>query len=426
MRENYQLSQHQNSTKVGLVFDLIYLAILNTLRNTRRSVITILSISVGCAALTCFGGFINFTFEGLRETTIRTQLGHLQIYAKDYSEKRISDLHSVLIHNIDDLITTVESIEGVSSVTPRLAFSGIGGAGKNTVNMTVKGVDPIRDVDFADFEIVIDGRNLVPGDEDVGVIGSELAKGIDANVGDWVTVMTTSLDGVFNVIDFQVIGIVRTGSAEYDSVFVKVPIKLARRALNTNSAERLLVLLHATDSLPRLRPHIEEAIAKLPEKYEMRQWDELAAFYEAVVTLYTGLFRVFALIIGIVVMFSVSNTMTMAVFERTSESGALRAIGANQQIIVKMFLYEGIFIGILGGVFGVLLSLAIAWFVDLIGGIEMPPPPSMSEGYQAYFLMTPEVLFVSFTISALTAVISSVYPAWSASRTNIVEALQKQ
>lgn len=59
------------------MFELLYLSALNTLRNVRRSIITVMSIAIGCAALCCFGAFINFTFEGLRETTIRTQLGHL-------------------------------------------------------------------------------------------------------------------------------------------------------------------------------------------------------------------------------------------------------------------------------------------------------------------------------------------------------------
>ena len=78
----------------------LYIAALNILRNGRRSAITILSIAVGCCALTCFGAFISFTFEGLRETTIRTQLGHMQIYAEGYWEKHVSDPAAVMIHDV--------------------------------------------------------------------------------------------------------------------------------------------------------------------------------------------------------------------------------------------------------------------------------------------------------------------------------------
>lgn len=407
------------------MLDLIYLAALNTLRNARRSIITILSIAVGCAALASFGAFIAFTFEGLRETTIRTQLGHMQVYAEGYWENHVADPGSVLIHDVAALETALAGIDGVSSVTHRLTFSGIGGVGNAAVSMSVTGVDPAREMDFSDFEIVLAGRNLLPGDTDAGVIGQELARGIGAKLGDWVTVMTTSLGGMINAVDFQVVGIVRTGSVEYDSVFVKVPIALTQRALETEAVERVIVLLDDTNALPRLKPQIEAALAAQTERFETRDWEQLAGFYEAVVSLYSGFFRIFTGIVAVVVMFSVANTMTMAVFERMGETGALRAIGARRGTMVSMFLYEGLFIGLLGGAMGVLLSLGLAYGVDALGGIEMPPPPSMSEGYQAFFKMTPEVLALSFGISVAAAFLSSLYPAWAASRVNIVEALLK-
>ena len=81
------------------MFDLVLLSLRNIFRNARRTAITVFSIVVGFAAMACFGGFIEFSFEGLRESTVRTQLGHLQIYADGYWEKRVSDLESVLIVN---------------------------------------------------------------------------------------------------------------------------------------------------------------------------------------------------------------------------------------------------------------------------------------------------------------------------------------
>ncbi|WP_109314793.1 ABC transporter permease [Pseudovibrio ascidiaceicola] len=407
------------------MLDLIYLAALNTLRNTRRSLITILSIAVGCTALITFGAFINFSFEGLRETTIRTQLGHMQIYAKGYWEKRIVDPSAAKIEDLGALQQALENIPEVSSVTQRLTFSGIGGIGNATVNMSVTGVDPERDEEFVDFEIVEEGRNLLIGDSEVGVIGRELAHGLGAKIGDWVTVMTTSVDGVINAVDFQIVGIVRTGSTEYDSVFVKVPIQIAQRALETDGVDRVIVLLEQTDTLPIARPKIEAALANLSEQYEFKQWDELAGFYEAVHSLYTGFFRIFAVIVSIVVMFSVANTMSMAVFERLGEIGALRAIGAPRRTMIWMFLYEGIFIGLLGSGAGVALAYGLSTLVDTLGGIPMPPPPSMSEGYQAYFPITFEVLASAVALAMAASLISSIYPSWVASRANIIEALQK-
>ena len=407
------------------MLDLISLSIRNVFRNGRRTAITVFSIVVGFAAMACFGGFIQFSFEGLRENTIRTQLGHLQIYAHGYRERRVSDLESVLIAEPEGVMERIAELPGVAAVTPRLSFSGLGSTGNATVNMSVVGVDPKGEEEFSDFEILVAGRPLEPGESEAGLIGEELRNGLGAEIGDWVTVLTSSFDGVINAIDFQVAGVVRTGSKEYDSVFAKVPIELAQRARETGQVERIVVLLENTEDLPRMQPRIEELLSELGPEFETRRWDELAGFYDAVVALYTGIFTVFAGIVGVVVMFSVANTMTMAVFERTGEIGALRAIGARRSTLVAMFLTEGVGVGLLGAGLGVAASWLIANAVEMAGGIPMPPPPGMSQGFQAYFNLTGAVLLDAFAVTVAATLVSSIYPAFAASRIRIVEALQQ-
>ena len=407
------------------MLDLISLSVRNIFRNGRRTAITVFSIVIGFAAMACFGGFIEFSFEGLRENTIRTQLGHLQIYAHGYWKKRVSDLESVLIADPDEVMERIADLPGVATVTPRLSFSGLGSTGNATVNMSVIGVDPEGEQDFSDFEILVEGRTLEPDDPEAGLIGEELRNGLGAEIGDWVTVLTNSFDGVINAVDFRVAGVVRTGSKEYDSVFAKVPIELAQRARETEEVERIVVLLENTEDLQELQPRIEEILSKLDRKFEIRRWDELAGFYDAVVALYTGIFTVFAGIVGVVVMFSVANTMTMAVFERTGEIGALRAIGARRSTLVAMFLTEGVGVGLLGAGLGVVASWLIAGAVEMAGGIPMPAPPGMSQGFQAYFKLTGGVLLNAFAVTVAATLVSSVYPAFAASRIRIVEALQQ-
>ena len=407
------------------MLDLVSLSVRNIFRNGRRSAITVVSIVVGFAAMACFGAFIEFSFEGLRENTIRTQLGHLQIYARGYWERRVSDLESVLIDDPGEVMERIAELPGVAAVAPRLSFSGLGSTGNATVNVSVVGVDPEREQEFSDFEFLVEGHRLEGGDPEAGLIGEELRNGLGAEVGDWVTVLTSSFDGVINAIDFRIAGVVRSGSKEYDSVFAKVPIELAQRARETGQVERIVVLLDNTEDLPRILPRIEAVLAELERGFEIRRWDELAGFYDAVVALYTGIFTVFAGIVGVVVMFSVANTMTMAVFERTGEIGALRAIGARRSTVVAMFLTEGVGVGLLGAGLGVVASWLIAGAVEMAGGIPMPPPPGMSQGFQAYFNLDAAVLLDAFAVTVAATLVSSVYPAFAASRIRIVEALHQ-
>ena len=408
------------------MIDLAYLALRNTRRNARRTIFTLISIMIGCAAMITIAGFISFSFEGLRETTIRTQLGHFQIFREGYFERRIADHASVLIKDAASVEKAVAAIDGVSTVTSRLTFSGIGGVGNATLSMRIIGVDPDRETELADFEIVMDGRNLRPGDSDAGVIGNDLRVGLGANIGDWVTILTTTVDGVFNAVDFQIVGVVQTGSSAYDAVYVKVPIGIAKRALGTDAVERIIVLLNDTDLVDEVAPRIDAALRSnsIKEPFEVRPWHELAEFYAAVVALYTGFFRVFTAIVAIVVVFSVVNTMTMSVLERTSEISALRAMGASRRVIVAMILIEGAILGALGAVLGILCAFGISAGIDWMGGIEMPPPPAMSQGYQAFLsIQAGDVMFAA-AISFAAALLSSIVPAFNAQKISIVEGLR--
>ena len=406
--------------------DLILLSVRNIFRNTRRTMITVLSIVAGFAAMACLGGFIEFSFEGLRESTIRSQIGHLQIYAEGYAEKRVTDPEAVMIDDPAPLIGAIGDLPGVEQVAPRLSFSGLGSAGNDVVNMQVIGVDLARERAFSGFELVVDGRRLRSGDTDGGIVGELLLKALGAQLGDWVTVLTNSTNGVLNAVDFRIVGVVRTGSAEYDSVFAKIPLELAQQVRETEGADRLIVLLHETDGLGAIQPQIEDLLDERGFAYELLQWTDLASFYNAVVRLYTGLFRVFSGIIGIVVVFAVANTMVMSVFERTNEIGVLRAIGMSRARLVAMFLLEGVWIGILGSALGAGASWCISRGLEAGGGIPMPPPPGSTIGFQAFFNITPQNYMTALLVVFCATLLSSLYPAFTASRVKIVEALHAQ
>lgn len=406
------------------MFDLANLAFRNTLRNARRTIFTLISIMIGCAAMIVFAGFIAFTFEGLRETTIRTQLGHFQVFQDGYFEYRISDPASVLIDKVEPVEQAIAEIDGINTVTSRLTFAGIGGVGNATLNMQIIGIDPDRETEFSDFEIVLDGRNLRPGDTDVGVIGESLRAGLGANIGDWVTILTTSIDGVFNAVDFQIVGVVRTGSSAYDAVFVKVPIGIAKQALGTDAVEKIIVLLDDTNAIEKVSPRIDEALSGDERDFVVKRWDELAEFYASVVTLYSGFFRVFTIIVVIVVVFSVINTMSMSVLERTSEISALRAMGASRRTILALILTEGAILGCIGAALGVVVAFGISAGIDKVGGLAMPPPPAMSQGYQAFLSIQSGDILIAVAVSLASALLSSVLPAINAQKISIAEGLR--
>lgn len=400
------------------------LALRNIFRNKRRTAITFMAIITGMTGLIIFGGFIEYAFLGLRESTIRTELGHIQIYKKGYSEKGVADPAKYLIEDVDTVKKAISALPNVNMVTSRLTFSGLISTGEKTLTCKGIGVETEKEGEMSSFETIVDGEQLTPDATDGGVVGNELMKSLGAKVGDYLTILTTTADGGINAIEFQVIGVAQTGSQDYDSVFVKLPIKFVHRLLNTDKVEKIIVLLKDTDELSKVVPVLENVIKNNNLPLEFKVWSDLAVFYRKVVALYKGMFGAIKAIIGVIVLFSIANTMSMSVFERIREIGTLRAIGNTKVGILQLFIAEGILIGIMGGLLGIIVGIIAAYTINISGGIFIPPPPGMSRGYVSLILIVPSVILYAFVSTVVVSVLSSIFPAIKASRLKIVDALQ--
>ncbi len=399
------------------------LAFRNILRNKRRTFLTLSAIISGVCSIIIFGGFIEFTYEGLRESTIRTQLGHIQIYKQGYIEHGVANPAKYLIKDPEKIEKAVEQFSEILAITQRLTLSGLISSGNKTLTAKVTGIIPEREEEFSAFETLIDGQQLDEDTPNGGVIGMELAKALNAKVGDYLMIMTNTLDGSINAVEFQLVGIAQTGSQDFDSVFVKLPLKTVQQALETTAVEKIILLLEDSQQLDRVIAKLPVALQQTGLKLEYRRWDEMADFYHKVVAMYHGLFNVIQVIIAVIVLFSIVNTMTMAVFERTREIGTLRAIGTRRLEIMQLFISEGFLLGVTGGFLGVIFGIGIAIGINFSGGIDIPPPPGMSRGYVSLILIVPSVLLYAFFLTVLVAVCASILPAWKASRVNVVEAL---
>lgn len=400
------------------------LALRNIFRNKRRTAITFMAIITGVVSLIVFGGFIEYTFWGLREQTIKTQLGHIQIYEKGYSEKGIAEPSKYLIKNPEVIEKAISSIPNITMVTHRLTFSGLISTQEKTLPCKGIGVVVENERKMSDFETIVAGQQLDVGQTDGGIVGSELMKALGAKVGDYLTILTTTPDGVINAVDFKVVGIMQTGSQDYDSVFVKLPIQAVQNLLNTTSVERIIVFLKDTKDTDKVASMLAEVINKNKMALELKTWSELAEFYWKVVGVYHGIFNVVKIIINVIALFSIANTITMSVYERVREIGTMRAIGTTRGRIITLFITEGALVGVFGGLLGIFVGILVAHIINMSGGIYISPPPGMSRGYVSLILIVPKVVFYAFSSIVVVAILSSIYPAYKASRLKIVEALQ--
>lgn len=403
---------------------LLHLAWRNVLRNRRRTGITVLAIVTGMTGLIVFGGFIEFAYVGLRESVIRTQLGHIQMYRQGYSTHGLAAPYSYLLDNRAEIERLVQELPEVQVVTARLTVTGLISNGERTMPARITGVIPEREQALSSLETLVAGSALAPGSSLQGVIGHELRQALGVQPGEHVTLLATTVDGALNGLNFQLVGVGQTDLLEYDSVFVKLPLADVQLLLNTSGVERLVILLQRTEQTAAVAERLRARFAALQWPLELKTWDELAHFYRRVVILYDGIFRVIKIIIGCIVFFSIVNTMTMSIAERVREIGTLRAMGTPRPGIVQLFLLEGLLIGLVGGVLGVLSGMLAAWVINSSGGIAIPPPPGMSRGYTSLILIVPRVLVYACVSTVLVAGVSSVFPALGAVRLRVAEALR--
>jgi putative ABC transport system permease protein len=400
---------------------ILRLAARNLRRNSNRTLVATLTVASGIVAFLLAGGFIHWIFHDMREATIHSQLGHIQIVRPGFFEKGIADPYAFLLPAHSDEQKVVEQMAGVVSVTPRLAFSGLASFGETTISFVGEGIDPVRERPISSRITIQSGKDLNDSEQQSVLLGEGLARSLGVKPGDMIVLLATAANGSPNAIEISVAGTFATISKEYDDVALRLPITLTRKLMRVQGATSWVVLLDQTEKTGAV---VNALHSKLPaDGFELVPWSMLADFYNKTVVLFSKQVSVVKFIIGLIIVLTISNTQTMSVLERTREIGTSLAIGQRRQAVMHMFLVEGVLIGVLGGLAGALLGYLLGELISLVG-IPMPPPPGMARGYIGQILISPALAGEAIVLALLTTLLASLMPAWKASRMNIVDALR--
>jgi len=408
----------------GLLGQTFSLALRNLTRHRRRTALGVGAIGFGVVALVLAGGFAEWMKWAERESTIHSRLGHIQIVRSGYYENGVADPYAYLIPDAAVNTARLQGLPHVKTVTPRLAYSGLVSKGETTVSFLGEGVAPETEADVSKEVIVHDGKGLA-SDEPKGIIlGKGLAQSLGAATGDTVVLLTTTGSGSVSAVEAKVSGIFHTAVKAFDDVALRTPLALAHELTKAEGSHQLIVLLDETERTDEVLGYLKQLVPAGKSALQIVPWIDLADFYKAVVELFASQMNFVRAIIAIIIIMSISNTLVMSVMERTSEIGTLMAIGYRQRKVMQLFVSEGFMIGVAGGLVGVVLGYLLAELISAIG-IPMPPAPGMDQGFTASIRMTWDLLAGGFLVAVVSAVLASLYPAWKASRLEIVDALRR-
>jgi putative ABC transport system permease protein len=397
------------------------LALRNVLRHRRRSGPAVGAIAFGTVAILLAGGFVERIFVDFREDTIHSQLGHLQVSREGFRQRGQAAPFSYILPDNSPALRQIGDDPRVSLVVPRLSFSGLISAGDTTLSFIGEGVDPGQDAALSKAVTVSAGNPLAVDDPSGVVLGEGLASNLGIKPGDTVVLLATTSSGGTNAVEARVRGTFFTVTKAYDDTAVRVPLPLVQRLLRVKGAHAWVVLLRHTDDTASVAELLRRKLEG--QGFEVTPWWSLADFYNKTVILFSHQLWVIRVIIGLIIVLSISNTMIMSVLERTWEIGTSMAIGVSRRSILTLFLLEGLLLGVLGGVFGLAIGSLLAVILSTIG-IPMPPPPGMRHGFVGGVLLTSPLALGALALAVGTTLAASVYPALRASNMPIVDALR--
>jgi len=395
----------------------------NVFRNKRRTAITVLLAAIGTAGILMATGFAMYTYDALKQMSAR-QYGHIVMAHAGYFDK---DEETPLQYGLADSKKLTEQLLNdpkVSSVLPRLEFSGLISNGEKSAIFVGKGIDPEGESRInAALLKVSKGKPLEPIRPISAIpevmLAKDLARNLKAEPGDILTLLATTSDGVLNAIDVQVSGIYSTGVPEMDQRAIMTTVAAAQELLGSDKISSLSVYLFDLNGVP---DYYKVLKAKYPD-LSFKRWDELAFFYTKVRSLYDRIFGVLGMIIVVMVFFAVANTVSMSITERTREIGTLAAMGTPASRLIGNFAMEAGIIGILSVVIGMIVSISATLLLHLFP-VMMPPPPGRSEGYPLYLHFEPSVYAMVAGIIVAISVIAALLAARHGTNKPIVEALQ--
>jgi putative ABC transport system permease protein len=244
-----------------------------------------------------------------------------------------------------------------------------------------------------------------------------------------IELLAANVHGAPNVASLRVFKAVNQGIKEFDDIYVGLHLAQAQRLVygaDPPQATAVVLQLEHTSQIPAARARLEQLLATTlkDEPLEIQDFEILNPFYGQANNMFAAIFGFMALLIGAIVLFTVSNTMSMAVVERTTEIGTLRAVGLRRSGIRRLFVCEGALLGLIGAFIGVALALALAAVINHSGLTWLPPGQVDRTPLTVRVWGETRLILGAAAGLIVVAALSAWWPARRAARMNIVDALR--
>jgi putative ABC transport system permease protein len=337
------------------------MAVRNLGRNKRRSFLAILSVSVSIFVVIFADGFISGIEDSMIRNLTKDDTGDVNIVTAAFKERERFMPAEAAIPDSGALVAAIRKMPGlegrIDQVVERVRFGVVLSSASATKTALGIAGDPA-----AERSLLMLDKALLPGSAycdlpGTAILGSKLAQDLGLKVGDSLRVVAEKADYGMGFKKFRISGIFKTGEDAFDGATFQVGLGDARGLLGLGKgASQVIVMLKDPGYSDKAARLIDSGLAGAGfDKLSVRSWTAIGQTPQ-VIQMTEQIYFVIEVIIAFLGAFIIANVMMMVVLERKREIGILKSMGMEKGRILRLFLSEGIMLGLVGGVLGTLLG----------------------------------------------------------------------
>ena len=400
------------------------LAWRNLWRNYRRTLIMLAAIGIGVWAMIFMIALMRGMVDDMVMDAIHQLPGHVQIHKAGYRDDPnvVNSMPAVDA----SLRAVLEDTTEVVAWSGRVVVPAMISSERDSRGVNLTGIDPEAEKQLTVLaDNIVQGRYLEDENDNGLIIGLKLAERLETGLGKRVVVMSQDPNNEIADRGFRIVGLyqAKLQAAEESTIFASRALVQKMLKIDGEISEIAVMghdYRHVTDLTARLANVTGPGLEVLP-------WNELDAYVGTMLSVMDGFVLVWTVVIFLALSFGLVNTLVMAVFERVREIGLMLALGMRPASILNQILLESLWLILLGVLAGdILAGLTV---LALSGGIDVSVVAEGMEMFGAGSVLTPalywsDVLLANAVVIVL-GLITSLLPAWRASRYEPIEAITK-
>ena len=399
------------------------LAWRNIWRHKRRTVIIVLAMSLTLTLMMFYDGLMFGFTDAIYGNAVKVLGGNIQVHAEGYR----AQANSTPLLPLPDPLAVVNAAESnplTLAATQRITTGGLVTSREGAFAVKITGVEPEKELKVNIIgQNVKEGRNLASDDLDSLLIGKGLADAMGVKVGDRITMVGRSQHDQMRQRTMTVVGIYDLGLTDMEKESVYISLGEAQVLYDVTGSTEVSIFLSRIGQEAEIIKGMKSQLTG----YEIESFQANYPDLASAINTKGGVMNIFSVIIIAIAGVGILNLLLMAVYERTREIGMLGAMGLKPRQISLLFVLEGTMIGLVGAAAGIVLGLALNFYLMKVGmdfGSMSGAASYMAliQG-RVYPTLGTEKLVMRASMVALISAVASLIPAAEAGRREPAEAL---